>query len=133
MSAWSTAGFEVACNCTITSTCSPYISYKPVPVADVLVLENATEASGLSKKQKVGIGVGVGALALDQIITQGWFHLSKRIQQARIRYASQALAATLGLGLPLVQLVPGCIGGLRGKRASHTLFPAKAVPDLTAQ
>ncbi|WP_252176369.1 hypothetical protein [Endozoicomonas sp. 4G] len=133
VSEWSATGVDdVACRCLPTCTPSmsptsckvPSYTTAQAPSADALVI-NSTQ--GLTKEHKIGMGIGIGVL-MDQLITQSWFHLSKRIRQARIRYVNQALAATLGFGLPAVQLIPGCISGLRGRGAGHSLL-TNQIPD----
>ncbi|WOG29698.1 hypothetical protein [Endozoicomonas sp. 8E] len=146
VSEWSSAGYDVACNCSMpTSTSSilntsvsPFTtSYYTTRVSPALIPDvgdtaalvmNKTDAEGLKAFEKLTmwqkVGVGAGVFLADQLVTQPWFHLSKRIRQAWIRHTSQALAITFGLGFPALQWVPKCISGLRG-RSGHVLLGDK--------
>ncbi|WP_257276416.1 hypothetical protein, partial [Endozoicomonas sp. SESOKO4] len=109
---------------TVSSTVSPYttqVAYtSPVLIPDpgALVM-NSTDTAGLTISEKVGVGLGVLA---DQVITHSWFYLSKRIRQAWIRHTSQALAATLGLGIPMFQLLTKFVCGVRERQTEHILL-----------
>ncbi|WP_422137589.1 hypothetical protein [Endozoicomonas sp. ALC020] len=123
VSAWSKAGFDVACNCTMPTSISfssfptypyttqvAYTSPTQIPGKGALAIDsNGTR--GLTELEKAGIGIA--AVTLDQVITHSWFYLSNRIKQAWIRHTSQVLAATLGLGIPAIQLLPKCKSGLK--------------------
>ncbi|WP_257254018.1 hypothetical protein [Endozoicomonas sp. SESOKO3] len=136
VSAWSSAGFDVACHCTMPTSASSTVSpsttqaaYTPPElIYDVghpegLVMNNTVtaELKGLGALENLTtlekMGVGAALLLGDQTFTQIWFHLSKRIRQAWIRRTSQVLATILGLGIPaVVDVVPKCFSGLRGGR-----------------
>ncbi|WP_257255046.1 hypothetical protein, partial [Endozoicomonas sp. SESOKO3] len=141
VSAWSSADFDVACNYAVPTAISSassflsasssaslyttqvaYTSSKLITDADntsgpVISIAGTAELRGFEVPEKtptwvkasIGAGLFLGGLA----ITQTWFHCSKRIKQTWIRYTSQALAATLGLGLPALQLLPKCVCRLR--------------------
>ncbi|WP_257280545.1 hypothetical protein [Endozoicomonas sp. ISHI1] len=135
VSTWSKAGFDVAINCPESAivTQIPYSIATQVYSIDVGALAvNSTERTGLTEGQKVAIGVGIAGFVVDQAITQSWFYFSKRIRQAWIRHTSQALAAALGLGIPLVQLIP-CFSGLRGKSATQSLLIEPTMSELVAK
>ncbi|WP_448216549.1 hypothetical protein [Endozoicomonas sp. 2B-B] len=123
VSAWLKAGLDVACNCTMPTSVSfssfptylyttqvAYTSHTLIPGKGALSIDsNGTK--GLTELEKAGIGIA--AVTLDQAITHSWFYLSNRIKQAWIRHTSQVLAATLGLGIPAIQLLPKCRSGLK--------------------
>ncbi|WP_252176366.1 hypothetical protein [Endozoicomonas sp. 4G] len=138
---WSAAGVDVACNCTMptsasstssASSSSPYTTQAPILVDDAgnstsLIMNNTGAALKRSEVPEnsssltplyLGLGLSLG----DLTITQAWFHLSKRIQQARVRHTSQVLALVFGLGLPALQLIPQCVSGLRSKKSNHIQF-----------
>lgn len=119
LSEWSEAGVEVAANCTMPTSTSITLAPFVIVGADAQAKNNAS-AAGLTPVQIAGIGLA--ALFVDQVITQSWFYLSHRIRQDWIRHTSQVLAATLGVGLPVIQLMPKCISRLRGRSAVHTLL-----------
>ncbi|WP_422133180.1 hypothetical protein [Endozoicomonas sp. ALD040] len=146
VSEWSSAGSNVACHCSMPTstssisntsvssfTTSSYTTQvSPALTSDVVdtgaLVMNRTDAAGLKALEKLTTGekvcVGAGVFLADQIVTQSWFHLSKRIRQAWIRHTSQALAITFGLGFPAFQWLPGCISGLRG-RSGHAVLGDK--------
>ncbi|WOG29697.1 hypothetical protein [Endozoicomonas sp. 8E] len=123
VSAWSKAGFDVACNCTMPTSISfssfptypyttqvAYTSLRQIPGKGALAIDsNGTKR--LTELEKAGIGIA--AVTLDQAITHSWFYLSNRIKQTWIRHTSQILAATLGLGIPAIQLLLKCKSGLK--------------------
>ncbi|WP_422409131.1 MULTISPECIES: hypothetical protein [unclassified Endozoicomonas] len=114
---WSKAGFNVAC------TASPFATQIPYTTADAdALVGNKISRSKLTGLEIIGICCLFGG---SQFIAQIWFRLSDRIRQAWIRHTSQVLAATLGLGLPALQLVPKCVSGLKGYSVSpirHSLL-----------
>ncbi len=146
VSEWSSADVHVACHCSMPTstssisntsvssfTTSSYTTQvSPALTSDVVdtgaLVMNKTDAAGLKALEKLTTGekvcVGAGVFLADQIVTQSWFHLSKRIRQAWIRHTSQALAITFGLGFPAFQWLPGCISGLRG-RSGHAVLGDK--------
>ncbi|WP_422474661.1 PT domain-containing protein [Endozoicomonas sp. ALB032] len=125
LSEWSKAGVEVTANCTMPTSTS--ITRVPYAIVGADALEkNDASAAGLTPGQIAGIGLA--AVFVDQVITQGWFYLSHQIRQDWIRHTSQALAATLGVGLPVIQLMPKCISRLRGRSAVHTLLTEEKQP-----
>ncbi|WP_252176365.1 hypothetical protein [Endozoicomonas sp. 4G] len=128
VSAWLSAGVDVACHCASSTSTSSTVSPQPAYTSAMLFHDEGNTSrlimnhtgtlvskrlgplENLTTWEKIGVGFGIaGELA----VTQVWFHLSQHIKRAWIRYTSQALAATLGLGLPMLQLVPKCINGLR--------------------
>ncbi|WP_257280544.1 hypothetical protein [Endozoicomonas sp. ISHI1] len=162
VSAWSSAGFDVACNCTMptaispassllsaSSTVSPYttqVAYTSskfisdadntsdlVPVISIVGKAEPRELE-VSEKTPTWVKASSGAgLFLGGLITQTWFYFSKRIKPTWIRYTSQALATTLGLGLPAFQLLPKCISRLRGRSGSFTPSPEPKMSELEKQ
>ncbi|WP_257276287.1 MULTISPECIES: hypothetical protein [unclassified Endozoicomonas] len=99
--AGSSARFDAACN-------------SPMPISDSTTQSpHVTDTGAMAmsntgrKRLKPGqiVSAGIGALVVNQAITHSWFYFSKHIRQASVRYTSQMLAATLGLGIPLVQLI----------------------------
>ncbi|WOG29699.1 hypothetical protein [Endozoicomonas sp. 8E] len=124
LAVWSKAGFNVACNCTMSAcTASPFATQIPYTMADA----DALVGNKISRSKLIGLEIlGLSLFAGSQVIAQIWFRLSDRIRQAWIRHTSQVLAATLGLGIPALQLLPKCVSGLkRGYRVSpikHSLL-----------
>ncbi|WP_448216552.1 hypothetical protein [Endozoicomonas sp. 2B-B] len=114
VSAWSEAGLDVACNCTMSAPASSsslialpctaqlanasFIAGPDSDEAGFIVNEN--DNAGSDENQRLKVVVVSSLLAVDQVITNTWFYFSYRIKQNWIRYSSQALAAILGLGIP---------------------------------
>ncbi|WP_257287103.1 hypothetical protein [Endozoicomonas sp. SESOKO2] len=131
VSAWSTAGFEVACNGTMPTSVSTTFSPDTTQLSNVSQITNASHISarvvgnksalainsdrteGLTEEQRTVLGACVGFFLLDQVITQVWYFYSNYITQARTKYISQVSAAVLGFGLPLFQSASPCSVGMR--------------------
>ncbi|WP_422474976.1 adenosylmethionine decarboxylase [Endozoicomonas sp. ALB032] len=115
---WARAGFDVKCDSSVPTPGSSPAFIPDAGDTGAMFMNNIETAESqrlerLATWEKVGLGAGFSIL--NQAITQTWFHLSKLIKQAWIRHTSQVLAATLGLGLPALPLLPECIIGLRRK------------------
>ncbi|WOG25581.1 adenosylmethionine decarboxylase [Endozoicomonas sp. 8E] len=121
VSTWARAGFDVKCDSSVLTPGSSPAFIPDAGDTGAMFINNIETArlqrlESLATWEKVGLGAGLSIL--NQAITQTWFHLSKLIKQAWIRRTSQVLAATLGLGLPALPLLPECIIGLR-RRSGH--------------
>ncbi|WOG29700.1 hypothetical protein [Endozoicomonas sp. 8E] len=114
VSAWSEAGLDVACNCTMSAPASSS-SLIALPCTAQLANASITDGSdsgeagfmvnendnaGSYENQRLKVVVVFSLLTVDQVITNTWFYFSYRIKQNWIRYTSQTLAAILGLGIP---------------------------------